>query len=128
MQVKLETLEHSHSVSLKNSILPSQNLLYQLYHTILQHSQDFNFYFPIQHIKIIHLHNKIYYQKTKKHLYPIYVFLPSSHLSLSLSTMNKPKLVPQRPLPPNNIHLTSHLPSNNHPKHRPKSLLHHQPP
>ena len=43
----------------KNYILASQNLLYQLYYTILQHTQHPNFYFPIQYIKIIYLHNKI---------------------------------------------------------------------
>ena len=47
-------LENSHSVFKKNSILPSQNLLYHLYHTILQHTQHPNFYFLIQLIKIIY--------------------------------------------------------------------------
>ena len=42
-----------------------KNLLYQLYHTILQYSQHPNFYFTIQHIKIIFLHNKIIYPKTQ---------------------------------------------------------------
>ena len=54
-------LEHSHQQSTNYSILPSQNLLYHLYHTILQHSQYPNFYFPILLIKIIFLHNKIIY-------------------------------------------------------------------
>ena len=35
-----------------------KKLLYQLYHTILQHIQRPNFYFPILLIKIIYLHNK----------------------------------------------------------------------
>ena len=56
-------LEHSHQQSTNYSILPSQNLLYHLYHTILQHSQHPNFYFPILLIKIIFLHNKIIYPK-----------------------------------------------------------------
>ena len=38
---------------------------YNLYHTILQYSQHPNFYFTIQHIKIIFLHNKIIYPKTQ---------------------------------------------------------------
>ena len=38
----------------------SQKLFYYLYHTILQHTQHPNFYFPIQYIKIIYLPNKIY--------------------------------------------------------------------
>ena len=42
-----------------------KKLFYQLYHTILQYSQHFNFYFTIQHIKIIFLHNKIIYPKTQ---------------------------------------------------------------
>lgn len=44
-------------VSSNYSILPSQNLLYHLYHTILHHSQHPNFYFPILFIKIIYLPN-----------------------------------------------------------------------
>ena len=56
-------LEHSHQQSTNYSILPYQNLLYHLYHTILQHSQHPNFYFPILLIKIIFLHNKIIYPK-----------------------------------------------------------------
>ena len=43
----------------------SKKLLYQLYHTILQYSQHPNFYFTIQHIKILFLHNKIIYPKTQ---------------------------------------------------------------
>ena len=35
------------------------------YTTILQYSQHPNFYFTIQHIKIIFLHNKIIYPKTQ---------------------------------------------------------------
>ena len=54
-------LEHSHQQSTNYSILPYQNLLYHLYHTILQHSQHPNFYFPILLIKIIFLHNKIHF-------------------------------------------------------------------
>ena len=54
---KLVCLEHSHQVSSNYSILPSQNLLYHLYHTILHHSQHLNFYFPILLIKIIYLPN-----------------------------------------------------------------------
>ena len=50
-------LKHSHQVSSNYSILPSQNLLYHLYHTILHHSQHLNFYFPILLIKIIYLPN-----------------------------------------------------------------------
>ena len=42
-----------------------KKLFYQLYHTILQYSQHSNFYFTIQHIKIIFLHNKIIYPKTQ---------------------------------------------------------------
>ena len=56
-------LEHLHQQSTNYSILASQNLLYHLYHTILQHSQHPNFYFPILLIKIIFLHNKIIYPK-----------------------------------------------------------------
>ena len=54
---KLVCLEHSHQVSSNYSILPSQNLLYHLYHTILHHSQHLKFYFPILLIKIIYLPN-----------------------------------------------------------------------
>ena len=56
-------LEHLHQQSTNYSILASQNLLYHLYHTILQHPQHPNFYFPILLIKIIFLHNKIIYPK-----------------------------------------------------------------
>ena len=35
--------------------------LYQLYNTVLQYSQHLNFYFPILLIKIIYLHNKLYF-------------------------------------------------------------------
>ena len=56
-------LEHLHQQSTNYSILASQNLLYHLYHIILQHSQHLNFYFPILLIKIIFLHNKIIYPK-----------------------------------------------------------------
>ena len=38
-----------------------KKLLYQLYHIILQYTQHPIFYFPIQHIKIIYLHNKIFF-------------------------------------------------------------------
>ena len=39
--------------------------LYQLYNMILQYSQHPNFYFTIQHIKIIFIRNKIIYSKTQ---------------------------------------------------------------
>ena len=48
-------LEHSHL----------KKLLCQSYHIILQYFQYPNFYFIIQHIKIIFLHNKIIYPKTQ---------------------------------------------------------------
>ena len=57
--------EHSHLKILSHLILSSQKLLYQLYHIILQYSQHSNFYFTIQHIKIIFLFNKIIYPKTQ---------------------------------------------------------------
>ena len=55
-------LKHSHSISKKlkkkkkkkNLILPSQELLYHLYHTILQHTHYPIFYFIIPLIKIIY--------------------------------------------------------------------------
>ena len=42
-------------------ILPSQKTTLSLYYTILQYLQHPNFYFPILLIKIIYLHNKIYF-------------------------------------------------------------------
>ena len=53
-------LKHSHSISKKlkkkkkNLILPPQELLYHLYHTILQHTHYPIFYFIIPLIKIIY--------------------------------------------------------------------------
>ena len=51
-------LKHSHSISKekkkKNLILPSQELLYHLYHTILQNTHYPIFYFIIPLIKIIY--------------------------------------------------------------------------
>ena len=57
----LSILEHSHLESSNYSILPSQNLFYHLYNTILQYIKYLNFYFPILLIKIIYLHNKIFF-------------------------------------------------------------------
>ena len=54
-------LEHLHHESSNYSILPSQNLFYHLYNTILQYTQYLNFYFLILLIIIIYLHNKIYF-------------------------------------------------------------------
>ena len=42
-----------------------KKVFYQLYYTILQYSHHPNFYFTIQHIKIIFLPNKIIYPKTQ---------------------------------------------------------------
>ena len=58
-----------------------KSYFYQLYHTILQYSQHPNFYFTIQHIKIIFLHNKIIYPKILSflsHLSPLSNFYLSS--------------------------------------------------
>ena len=54
-------LEHSHPIILSYSILPSQKVTL----SILQYSQHPNFYFIIQHIKNLFLHNKIIYPKTQ---------------------------------------------------------------
>ena len=42
-----------------------KKLFYQLHHTILQYFKYHNFYFIIQHIKIVFLHSKIIYHKTQ---------------------------------------------------------------
>ena len=64
IQNRLNQTEHtSNPISKKYHILLSQKLLYLLYHTILQYIWLLNFYFTIQHIKIIYLHNKIIYLK-----------------------------------------------------------------
>ena len=39
----------------------SKKSFYQLYNTIFQYTQNLNFYFSIILIKIIYLHNKIYF-------------------------------------------------------------------
>ena len=72
-----------------------KKLLYQLYHIILQYTQHLIFYFPIQYIKIIYLHNKIYFslllKKKYKYIY-IYIyffsFLSLSFFSSSFSTIH----------------------------------------
>ena len=83
-------LKHSHSESSNYSILPSQNLLYYLYHTILQHSQHPNFYFLILLIKIIFLHNKIIYPKITIIYNTIHYLLFLSH---SFCTRTKTNLL-----------------------------------
>ena len=95
----ITNLEHSHQQSTNYSILPSQNLLYQLYHTILQHSQHPNFYFPILLIKIIFLHNKIIYLKITI-IYNTTHYLLSLSLSLSLSLILSIQQQPQHLLKP----------------------------
>ena len=58
-------IEHSHPKMSSYSTLPFQKItlsIIQHHFTILQHP---NFYFTIQHIKIIFLHNKIIYPKTQ---------------------------------------------------------------
>ena len=89
----------------KISFLQSQKLLYLLYHTILQHSQHSNFYFPIQHIKVLYLHNKI------SLLSLISVSLPPP---FSLSIVNKPKTQhnhhPNLTIPPLANHQQHNLP------------------
>ena len=69
-----------------------KKLFYHLYYTILQHTQHPNFYFLIQHIKIIYLHNKIIYPKTisiLSHLSPLsnfYLFLCLSSIETTCTT------------------------------------------
>ena len=108
----LRTLEHSHPVSSNYSILPSQKLLYLLYNTILQHTQHPDFYIPIQHIKIIDLHNKIY--NPKKYLSSLSNFCLSSSPSLS-HHREQTQSPTQPPSKPN--HPTTVAPPANHQQH-----------
>ena len=100
----LGSLEHSHSISTNYSIWPSQNLLYHLYHTILQHSQHPNFYFPILLIKIIFLHNKIIYPSITiiYHTTHYLFFLTHSFYSTTTTNLLKP------PSPHAHHHCTTH--------------------
>ena len=62
-KIDITDLEHSYPKMSSYSTLPSQKTtlsIIQYHFTILQHP---NFYFTIQHIKIIFLHNKIIYPK-----------------------------------------------------------------
>ena len=92
IQNRLNQTEHtSNPISKKYHILLSQKLLYLLYHTILQYIWLLNFYFTIQHIKIIYLHNKIIYLKIISnllHFSSLSNFCLSSSVSLFLSLNN----------------------------------------
>ena len=92
IQNRLNQTEHtSNPISKKYHILLSQKLLYLLYHIILQYIWLLNFYFTIQHIKIIYLHNKIIYLKTISillHFSSLSNFCLSSSVSLFLSLNN----------------------------------------
>ena len=92
IQNRLNQTEHtSNPISKKYHILLSQKLLYLLYHTILQYIWLLNFYFTIQHIKIIYLHNKIIYLKIISnllHFSSLPNFCLSSSVSLFLSLNN----------------------------------------
>ena len=57
-------LAHLHPKILSHPILSSQKVTLSIIPYYLQYSQYPNFYFIIQHIKIIFLHNKIIYPKT----------------------------------------------------------------
>ena len=54
-----------------------KNLLYQLYNTILQYTQHLNFYFSILLIKIIYLHNKIFFFFFFSQFSPPHAYVPS---------------------------------------------------
>ena len=86
------------------SILPSQNLLYYLCYTILQHSQHPNFYFPILLIKIIFLHNKIIYLKITIIYNETHYLFFLSHSFCSRTTTNLLK----PPSPQAHYHCTTH--------------------
>ena len=126
-----------HQVSSNYSILPSKNLLYHLYHTILHHSQYPNFYFPILLIKIIYLHNKIYIfpflffsqfsPPTRIHLPDFSLlftfFQTPPHTPPLLISSQAPSTSSTTPQLPNHHHRTSTMPTTP-PRHHcpPKSL------
>ena len=67
--------------------------LYQLYHTILQYSQHPNFYFTIQHIKIIFLHDKTIYPKIQIKTETQKPKSPLQPPATTTTTKNIPKLI-----------------------------------
>ena len=103
---------HSHQISTNYFILPSQNLLYHLYHTILQHSQHLNFYFPILLNKIIFLHNKI--------IYPPITIIYSLFLILSVQ---QPQILQKTPSPHAHHHCITQT---WHHHHHQQPIIYHQ--
>ena len=95
----------------KNCISPSQKLLHHLYHTILQHTQHPNFYFIIQHIKIIYLRiiSILSYLSSLSNFYlTSSIFLPLKSPVTTTSTVQKATKLKQTT--PTSLPITHHPP------------------